>query len=105
VSTEFNPVEVAAWVAKEKAKLDFTGIDGPSSFFINADGCSVSGYEPRGHQCYWGTGPTFADALANLREKIPTGEMLVKKKLAEIATLEAEIRDLHSKAEKVEATT
>tara|TARA_R110000868_G_scaffold30542_1_gene112818 strand:+ start:751 stop:987 length:237 start_codon:yes stop_codon:yes gene_type:complete len=75
-------------------KLDFTGIDGPSSFFINADGCSISGYEPRGNLCHWGTGPTFSAALAGLRTKIPTGPALIQAKLAEIEKLQAEISAL-----------
>ena len=99
MNNEFNPVEIAAWVAAEKKKLDFSGIDGPSSFFINADGCRISGYVFKSYDCQWGVGPTFAAALADLREKIPTGAALIQKKLDAIATLESEIRDLAAKQE------
>ncbi len=96
-AAQFDPAEVSAWLKAERAKLDFTGIDGPLCFHIGLDGVNISGYEPGGASCKWGIGWTFAAALAALRAKIPTGPALVEKKRAEAARLLAEADELEAK--------
>lgn len=98
---DFDPAEVSAWLAAEKAKLDFTGIDGPLCFHIGLDGVNMSGYEPKGTTCHWGRGVTFDAALADLRAKIPTGAILAKQNREQAARLLAEAEAIEAAAKKL----